>query len=328
MAESRACTERCRPHGRTSRPPFQNQERWGRDHYDIDEGELLRDNIELQRSAQRKQTDDQEARDAQEIDYANAAAFVGPARNILDQDYARRSMSAQPQQLGAPMAMQGPRQGRLITMITPSVPTQGQIDSDHEIQMIEDLRRHVRDSLIGIPDDLPELKGVHAKLPIAYNGKDDFDILSNWLQGLLQYFKLHRITGVDKDRDQVLVAGTSLAGKAERWFSHEVERPNRITCDWTFKSMIVGIYWAFITTATAQQAMQRYNQVWFSSDEGIMAFYHDLLMWAGRLAQYPDQYSFKRRLFNGMPEEYQHHLALFKGISAEHSSLDAILESA
>jgi len=59
-----------------------------------------------------------------------------------------------------------------------------------------------------------------------------------------------------------------------------------------------------------------------------MAFYRELLMWAGRLAQYPDPYSFKRRLLNGMPAEYKHHLALYEGISAEHSSIDDIVRRA
>jgi hypothetical protein len=111
-------------------------------------------------------------------------------------------------------------------------------------------------------------------------------------------------------------------------FSQEVERPTWIIRDWTFESVIIGLYRAFITTATTQQAMQRYMQVKFSCDEGVMAFYRELLMWAGQLAQYPDQYSFKRRLLNGMPAKYKHHLALYEGISAEHSSIDDIVRRA
>ena len=69
-------------------------------------------------------------------------------------------------------------------------------------------------------------------------------------------------------------------------------------------------------------------QVRFSHDEGVMGFHHDLLMWAGRLAQYPDPYSFKRRLLNGLPDEYRHHLALYDGISAKHSLIDEIVQKA
>jgi hypothetical protein len=48
-------------------------------------------------------------------------------------------------------------------------------------------------------------------------------------------------------------------------------------------------------------------------------------MWAGRLAQYPDAYSFKRRLLNGLLIEFWNHLVLFDGISAEHSLIDKIV---
>jgi len=78
---------------------------------------------------------------------------------------------------------------------------------------------------------------------------------------MIRFIKIHRLTGVDKNLDWVLVTGTCLKGKAERWFSHEVEHPNHLICNWMFKSVIVGLYHAFITTAMAQQAMQRYMQV-------------------------------------------------------------------
>jgi hypothetical protein len=51
-------------------------------------------------------------------------------------------------------------------------------------------------------------------------------------------------------------------------------------------------------------------------------------MWAGRLAQYPDEYSFKRRLLNGLPMEYRQHLIMYNGVSAENSSIDDIVRNA
>jgi hypothetical protein len=164
---------------------------------------------------------------------------------------------------------------------------------DHETDMINGLIRHIRGSLRGIPNDLPEIKGLCVKLPDTYAGKDDFDKLENWLQGLLRYFKLNHLTAYDRDTDRVLVTGTCLKDKAERWFNHEVERPSRVTRNWTFESVITGLYRAFLTTATAQQAMQRYAQVKYSREEGVIAFHRELLTWAGHLTQYPDEYSFK-----------------------------------
>jgi hypothetical protein len=81
--------------------------------------------------------------------------------------------------------------------------------------------------------------------------------------------------------DQILITGTSLKGKAERWFAQEVEHPNRIIHDWTFESVIIGLYQTFITTSTSQQAMQQYMNIRYSREEGVIAFYRELLMWAG-----------------------------------------------
>ena len=103
--------------------------------------------------------------------------------------------------------------GQTVALIVPAMPIPG--ESDHEINMIDALRNHIRDSLMGIPNNLPEIKGLQAKLPEAYDSKDDFDCLDRWLQGLLRFFKIHHLTGADKDIDRVLVTGTCLKGKAE-----------------------------------------------------------------------------------------------------------------
>ena len=107
-------------------------------------------------------------------------------------------------------------------------------ESELEVKMNEGLRNYIRDSLFGMPDDLPEIKGLRAKLPEAYTGEDNFEHFENWVQGLLRYFKLHRLTGQGRDGDRILVAGSCLKGQAETWFNHEVERPQRIIHDWTF----------------------------------------------------------------------------------------------
>jgi hypothetical protein len=330
MAESRARANRARPHRRTSGPPTLITRKGVRD-TDSDEEPLSLSSDENigplpweQQGPNQRDRSTVRSSHSTDTNAAGQPAMVQPAHNMLDRDYARRSRSAQPQQLVGPIVAQTPRR-----RYTPNIqPVIGQDDTDHESHMIETLKDHIRESLMGIPNDLPEIKGLRAKLPDPYEGEDDFDLLDRWLQGLLRFLKIHRLTGVDKDRDRVLVTGTSLKGKAERWFSQEVERPTRIIRDWTFESVIIGLYRTFITTATTQQAMQRYMRVKFSRDEGVMAFYRELLMWAGRLAQYPDQYSFKRRLLNGMPAEYKHHLALYEGISAEHSSIDDIVRRA
>ena len=86
---------------------------------------------------------------------------------------------------------------------------------DHKMEMINNLIRHISDSLWGIPHNLPEIKGLQSKLPNPYAGEDEFDKLDNWLQGLLCHFKHNRLTADDRDVDCILVTGTCLKGKAE-----------------------------------------------------------------------------------------------------------------
>jgi hypothetical protein len=133
----------------------------------------------------------------------------------------------------------------------PLMPVQALPDTEHDAYMIEGLCRHIHDSLIGIPGDLPVLKGVHTNLLDAFSGQDDFNHMDYWLQGLLCYFKLHRLMGMDRDADWILVTGTCLTRKAKQWFSQEVECLTRFIHDWTLESVIIGLYCMFITTATA-----------------------------------------------------------------------------
>jgi hypothetical protein len=99
--------------------------------------------------------------------------------------------------------------------IVPASITAGHIHIDHEADIIDNLIHHVRDSLVGTAPDLPEIKKLQIKLSKAYIGKDNFDKLDNWLQGLLHYFKLNQLMSDDRDADCVLVTGHSLKGKAE-----------------------------------------------------------------------------------------------------------------
>ena len=227
MAESRACAAWRRPQGQTHGPLPQVRARGGGDP-DNEPSGSSGDKGNGNRPQSRADTGSlgSNQHGGPLLGNANAFANTGSAQNALEQDYAHQSTSTCPQQIAGPMMIPGPTQGQSLVPQAPSLPTQGQAKSDHELYMIENLRNHIRESLTGIPDNLPELKGPRAKVPDAYAGEDDFDKLYIWLQGLIRFLKIHHLTGTDKDRDKVLVTGTCLKGKAERWFTQEVERPS------------------------------------------------------------------------------------------------------
>lgn len=142
---------------------------------------------------------------------------------------------------------------------------------------------------------------------------------------MLRYYKLQHLTVMNKDKDLILIAESNLKKKAESWFCYKVKHSTYIICNWTFKSVVIGLFGAFVTITMAQQAIQSYMHVQFLLDKGMMAFYYKLIMLVGQLTQYPNPYSFRRRLLNGMPKDYCHYLNLYKGISVEHSLIDDII---
>jgi len=159
------------------------------------------------------------------------------------------------QRHGGSTATIAPQQVQYAAPLLAPAPMPGMAHFDHEADMIDKLLHHIQGSLVDNPATLPEIKGLRVRLPDAYQGEDDFDLLNKWLQGLLRFFKLYCLMGRDRDPDCILLTGQSLKGKAECWFSQEVEQPTQIICDWTFESTIVGLFHTFITTATAQQAI-------------------------------------------------------------------------
>jgi len=74
--------------------------------------------------------------------------------------------------------------------------------------------------------------------------------------------------------------------------------------------------------------MEEYLNIKYSKEEGILGFHRDLIMWARRLSQYPDDYSFKRRIMNSLPSDCLYHLTMYNKLTAEHSSMEDIMRQA
>ena len=164
MAGSRARAVWTRPHGRTSGPPTLINRRGDKDTNSDkepsspDSNDSQIDNAAIQWGSSHLDRSTTKSSRSTDTNLAGQPAITQPAHNMLDQDYARRSMSAQPQQLVGPIT--APRQMQRQTHMPTAPPTFGQGDTDHENYMIETLRDHIRDSLMGIPNNLPEIKGL------------------------------------------------------------------------------------------------------------------------------------------------------------------------
>lgn len=58
------------------------------------------------------------------------------------------------------------------------------------------------------------------------------------------------------------------------------------------------------------------------------SFYAELMKYAARMVEPPDNYTIRRKLMEGLPAEVYRILALERNINAEESSVDEILTSA
>jgi hypothetical protein len=121
--------------------------------------------------------------------------------------------------------------------------------------------------------------------------------------------------------------GTNLKDVAQDWFNQEVEQFHRIRKTWTFEDLVCEMYKRFINEATAQKAAGSFDRTEYSRKKGVIAFVNDLERKAARMVQRPDEYTFKRRFLDGLPDEVGEEILRVHGVSAEHSTLDEMIEA-
>ncbi|KIO00643.1 hypothetical protein M404DRAFT_29338 [Pisolithus tinctorius Marx 270] len=162
----------------------------------------------------------------------------------------------------------------------------------------------------------PEVKAMGVPKPGKYKGQDDLKEFDNWLGQLLKYFHTFKVTGPDHDTDRVLYTYAYLEGLASQWYDQEVESPNRQIRDWSFEDLI----------SSAQNAADQFDRTRYEYEKGALAFYNDLKRRAHRMVQPPDDYSFRRKFLCGLPHMIIKSIFEARGISAEHSTIEEILE--
>ena len=72
----------------------------------------------------------------------------------------------------------------------------------------------------------PEVKAMKIAQPKAYKGQDSINIFDEWVNQLLRWFRIYKVTGPDCDVDRVTYTGACLEDLAAQWFDQEVEGPD------------------------------------------------------------------------------------------------------
>ncbi|KDQ59354.1 hypothetical protein JAAARDRAFT_192858 [Jaapia argillacea MUCL 33604] len=176
--------------------------------------------------------------------------------------------------------------------------------------------------------EVPQLKNLKVPAPELYNGQDDIDIFEEWLQKLLRWLCLYRITGPELDYERLQILGQYVKGLAADWYNQEVDAPYRRVRAWSFESAIVGLHRRFLHKATAQHAVDKFYACKFSCSDGVASYYNNLLKHASRMVERPDDYTLRRKFLCGLPTNIAELLLHSRNISAEHSPVELILEEA
>ncbi|KIM51038.1 hypothetical protein SCLCIDRAFT_54133, partial [Scleroderma citrinum Foug A] len=156
----------------------------------------------------------------------------------------------------------------------------------------------------------PEVKAMKITQPKAYKGQDSIDIFNEWVNQMLRWFRIYKVTGPDRDVDRVTYTGACLEDLAAQWFDQEVEGPDQVIPNWTFEDLICALFVHFIHE---------------SSERGALMFYNDIKCHAARMVQPPNEYSIRRKFINGLPMSIVEGVVKSRGISAEHSPMEQIL---
>ena len=77
--------------------------------------------------------------------------------------------------------------------------------------------------------------------PEEYSGSSDPEVYETFIAGILQWLRLHGLLGVKYTETQVQFLGTQLKGNASKWFTRNVECPDRPIKDWSLESVIEGL---------------------------------------------------------------------------------------
>ena len=199
----------------------------------------------------------------------------------------------------------------------------------YENAIVQKIRNTIHDRVgTEIPRDISGMKNIKPVPPKKYGGRDDIESFESWLADVLRWLRVAGVTGPEKDQLRIDLCGTTLKGLAADWFHLEVESFDRKVRHWTFTELIVAMYERFIHEVTAQNATTKFYDAKYSKSKGVLAFYNDLERYAGRMVARPDDYTFKRQLLRGLPQDMVEVLIKTRRVTAEHTSLPRLLQEA
>ena len=147
------------------------------------------------------------------------------------------------------------------------------------------------------------LKTVAAAMPIPmYGGNDNLEIFMKWLQAFLNYLDIHQLVGKRYDHHWVITMRAAMKGSAQAWFDTTIRcgAPNNTEDRITFIQAIFKMADAFISPATAMRVQQRFDQIMYSRQKGILSYIRELQMVSYHILLV-DEYMLQKQTIQAIP---------------------------
>ncbi|KAF7977809.1 hypothetical protein HWV62_2729 [Athelia sp. TMB] len=182
---------------------------------------------------------------------------------------------------------------------------------------------------VGEPFEVPPgFKQPKLHEPSKYAGSHSHDDFMDWLSEFLNWLRGHYICGPATDPVRIVYLGLFITGTASDWFLTEIDNPARhYEPPLTFANCVCLLHKRFVRTATANEAAVKYNAVRYSTTEGVEGLFYRLDRAAERMIERPNDYDFRRRLFNLLPK-WLHDKLKDRNQIPEYCTLEDIRENA
>ncbi|KAE8245561.1 hypothetical protein A4X06_0g5596 [Tilletia controversa] len=173
------------------------------------------------------------------------------------------------------------------------------------------------------PGDKSELAkaGIKIVAPEKWKGDRSIQVFTDWTQSVAHYFKLHsplsEILKVD------LIRGY-LSGDPLDWYWRHVAPHAQ---QWTATNLMVALRRQYLVDELSRQAADKFESAEQGSKD-IHSFQTYLLKLADQMTEYPSPIALNRRLLKGMKNTISSAIVANRGIDAEISGWDEIIQAA
>jgi hypothetical protein len=164
--------------------------------------------------------------------------------------------------------------------------------------------------------------------PSKYSGNRNHEVFLQWLNQFLNWLRSHYYCGDEADVSRLNLLGNYVDGIAAYWYAANIDNPERISTEpMSFIDAICAMHRRFVGTATANNAVTQYDRIEYNPADGVEGFYYKLDKMASRMVERPSNYSFKLRLFEGLPS-WIYDILLERNRLPEFCNLEDIQENA